>query len=132
MQHTALSGILKLIKYMDIHINKKTAGIVILALIIGGAVGFAAGLPGGMHHRAMMRGMGEWKNHYGNEERDLETDDDAATTTSTGTGGKVVGIGERCGGNMTTAPSCSVGLHCAPTPGSHLPMGDVGGTCVKD
>lgn len=115
---------------MDIHINKKTVGIVVLALIIGGAIGFAAGLHGGMHHRGM-RG-GEWKSHYGNEERDVETDDNTATTTSTGAGGKAVGIGERCGGNMTTAPSCSVGLHCAPTPGSHLPFGDVGGTCVKN
>lgn len=40
--------------------------------------------------------------------------------------------GQHCGGNMTTAASCTVGYHCAPTPGSHLPFGDVGGTCVKD
>lgn len=42
------------------------------------------------------------------------------------------GLGEHCGGNMTTARSCSTGLRCAPTAGSHLPMGDVGGTCVKE
>ena len=39
-------------------------------------------------------------------------------------------LGEHCGGNMTTAKICAAGLHCAPTPGSHLPFGDVGGTCV--
>jgi hypothetical protein len=40
--------------------------------------------------------------------------------------------GDHCGGNMTTAASCAPGLHCAPTPGSHLPFGDVGGTCVAN
>jgi len=45
---------------------------------------------------------------------------------------RTVGAGERCGGNMTTAPVCAAGLRCAPTPGSHLPFGDVGGTCVAD
>lgn len=40
--------------------------------------------------------------------------------------------GEHCGGNMSTALTCSTGYHCAPTPGSKLPFGDVGGTCVKD
>jgi len=43
---------------------------------------------------------------------------------------KYAGEGERCGGNMTTAPVCMPGLQCAPAPGSHLPFGDVGGTCV--
>ncbi len=43
-----------------------------------------------------------------------------------------VGNGERCGGNMTTAPKCMIGYHCAPAPGSHLPFGDVGGFCVSD
>ncbi len=43
-----------------------------------------------------------------------------------------VGSGERCGGNMTTAPQCMIGYHCAPAPGSHLPFGDVGGICVSD
>jgi len=47
-------------------------------------------------------------------------------------GHPVVGLGEHCGGNMTTAPVCAAGFHCAPTPGSHLPFGDVGGTCVAD
>ena len=42
------------------------------------------------------------------------------------------GSGERCGGNMTTAPKCTAGFHCAPVPGSHLPFGDVGGLCVSD
>jgi len=42
------------------------------------------------------------------------------------------GAGERCGGNMTTAPGCVSGYHCAPNPGSHLPFGDVGGTCVAN
>lgn len=41
-------------------------------------------------------------------------------------------LGERCGGNMTNAPVCATGLHCAPEAGSHLPFGDVGGQCVKD
>ena len=45
---------------------------------------------------------------------------------------KVSGAGERCGGNMTTAPTCAAGLHCAPAPGSHLPFGDVGGICVAN
>jgi hypothetical protein len=45
---------------------------------------------------------------------------------------RVAGAGERCGGNMTTASVCATGLHCAPTPGSHLPFGDVGGTCVHN
>ena len=44
----------------------------------------------------------------------------------------LAGAGEHCGGNMTTAASCAAGLHCAPTPGSHLPFGDVGGTCVAN
>ncbi len=45
---------------------------------------------------------------------------------------KISGAGERCGGNMTTAPICAEGFHCAPEPGSHLPFGDVGGTCVAN
>ena len=44
----------------------------------------------------------------------------------------VAGAGEHCGGNMTTAATCATGYHCAPTPGSHLPFGDVGGTCVAN
>ncbi len=44
----------------------------------------------------------------------------------------VVNAGEHCGGNMRTAAVCAAGSHCAPTPGSHLPFGDVGGTCVAD
>ena len=44
----------------------------------------------------------------------------------------VVAEGEMCGGNMMNAPVCAAGLHCAPAPGSNLPMGDVGGLCVKD
>ncbi len=44
----------------------------------------------------------------------------------------MAGAGERCGGNMTTAPVCVSGYHCAPEAGSHLPFGDVGGTCVAD
>lgn len=40
--------------------------------------------------------------------------------------------GGRCGGNMMNAPVCGAGYHCAPVPGSHLPFGDVGGTCVVD
>lgn len=42
------------------------------------------------------------------------------------------GAGEHCGGNMRTALQCVAGYHCAPTPGSHLPFGDVGGTCIAD
>jgi len=42
------------------------------------------------------------------------------------------GLGEHCGGNIQNAPVCGANLHCAPTPGSHLPFGDVGGTCVAN
>jgi hypothetical protein len=42
----------------------------------------------------------------------------------------VVGLGARCGGNMTTAATCATGFYCAPSTGSHLPFGDVGGTCA--
>ncbi len=45
---------------------------------------------------------------------------------------RVVGEGERCGGNMAIAPVCKDGYHCAPVPGSQLPFGDVGGVCVKN
>lgn len=45
---------------------------------------------------------------------------------------KVVGAGERCGGNRSTAPVCVTGFTCTPVSGSHLPFGDVGGTCVKN
>ncbi|MBY0376674.1 hypothetical protein K2P96_01745 [Patescibacteria group bacterium] len=44
----------------------------------------------------------------------------------------VVGIGERCGGNMMNAPVCDDTAHCAPVPGSNLPFGDVGGICVSN
>ena len=44
----------------------------------------------------------------------------------------VATLGEHCGGNMTTAAVCAASLHCAPTPGSHLPFGDVGGTCIAN
>lgn len=44
----------------------------------------------------------------------------------------VVGEGMRCGGNMTTAPLCTDGFHCAPVAGVRLPFGDVGGTCVAN
>lgn len=44
----------------------------------------------------------------------------------------VAGAGEHCGGNMTTAAICGAGYHCAPTPGIHLPFGDVGGTCIAN
>ena len=39
---------------------------------------------------------------------------------------------QRCGGNMMKAPQCTVGYHCAPVPGSRLPVGDIGGICVAD
>jgi hypothetical protein len=42
------------------------------------------------------------------------------------------GPGEHCGGNMTTALSCGSGYHCASAPGSHGPVGDIGGICVKN
>ena len=47
-------------------------------------------------------------------------------------GGPIAGIGERCGGNMRTAPTCIEGARCAPDPKSHLPFGDVGGICVAN
>lgn len=57
-----------------------------------------------------------------------------ATTTapsiSTSTAGG--GAGAHCGGNILNPPTCATGYHCAPTPGSHLPFGDVGGTCVAN
>ena len=43
-----------------------------------------------------------------------------------------VGPGERCGGNMVKAPVCQSGYHCVAAPGSHLPVGDVGGICAAD
>jgi len=55
-----------------------------------------------------------------------------STTISASSTPAIALPGGHCGGNMTTAPSCSAGYHCAPVPGSHLPFGDVGGTCVKD
>lgn len=42
------------------------------------------------------------------------------------------GLGERCGGNMSNAPVCAKGYHCAPNPHSTLPFGDVGGTCAAN
>ena len=45
---------------------------------------------------------------------------------------KTAGLSQRCGGNTTTAPVCSSGLHCAPVPGTNLPFGDVGGICVSN
>lgn len=47
-------------------------------------------------------------------------------------GHPTAGAGQRCGGNMTNAPVCTSGYHCAPEPGSHLPFGDVGGVCVAN
>jgi hypothetical protein len=44
----------------------------------------------------------------------------------------MVGAGEHCGGNIATAARCAIGYHCVPTPGSHLPFGDVGGICVAN
>ncbi len=57
-----------------------------------------------------------------------------STTTSSVpvTSHPIASEGDRCGGNMTNAPICGSGLHCTPESGSHLPFGDVGGTCVKD
>ncbi|MDD5050722.1 MAG: hypothetical protein PHV93_03195 [Candidatus Pacebacteria bacterium] len=45
---------------------------------------------------------------------------------------KLAGLGERCGGNMLNAPVCQAGLQCVPDPASHLPFGDVGGTCARE
>jgi hypothetical protein len=53
------------------------------------------------------------------------------TTTTTGTSG-LAAAGEHCGGNMATAKQCIAGYRCAPDPASHLPFGDVGGSCVKN
>ncbi|KAJ3412156.1 hypothetical protein HDV05_001131 [Chytridiales sp. JEL 0842] len=38
-------------------------------------------------------------------------------------------VGQRCGGNISTAAKCAEGLTCKPT--GSLPIGDVGGICVK-
>ena len=43
-----------------------------------------------------------------------------------------VGGGAHCGGNMINAPVCVTGYHCVLEPGSHLPLGDVGGVCVPN
>lgn len=51
------------------------------------------------------------------------------TTTAVPT---VAQVGEHCGGNKADALQCVSGAHCAPTPGSHLPFGDVGGVCVAN
>src|SRR5258708_229094 len=53
-------------------------------------------------------------------------------TNVPGSSAPVVGNGQHCGGNMTDAPVCTTGYHCAPISGSHLPFGDVGGTCVAN
>ena len=50
--------------------------------------------------------------------------------TSTTPAPSVALPGQHCGGNTMNAPTCSAGYYCAPTPGSHLPFGDVGGTCA--
>jgi predicted lipoprotein with Yx(FWY)xxD motif len=63
-----------------------------------------------------------------------QTNSTGSDTSSTGTqsGAPVAQVGQHCGGNMTNAPVCAQGSHCAPDPNSHLPFGDVGGTCVAD
>jgi len=57
------------------------------------------------------------------------TDGGNPPTTPTGS---VVGGGEHCGGNIMNPNQCAAGFHCAPSPGSHLPFGDVGGICVAN
>ena len=54
------------------------------------------------------------------------------TSSGTSTTYRVVGPGEHCGGNIMNAPVCDAGYYCAPTPGSTLPFGDVGGTCAPN
>ena len=45
----------------------------------------------------------------------------------------MVGAGGHCGGNnMLDGPTCMTGYHCAPDAASHLPFGDVGGTCIAN
>lgn len=52
------------------------------------------------------------------------------TTTTTTTTSVASEIGKHCGGNMRSAYVCAAGYVCTPIPGSHLPFGDVGGTCI--
>jgi hypothetical protein len=44
----------------------------------------------------------------------------------------IAGPGQHCGGNMANAPVCMTGYYCAPTPGTSLPFGDVGGICTSN
>jgi hypothetical protein len=44
----------------------------------------------------------------------------------------IAGPGERCGGNMTTAPVCITGYHCGAAPGQRPFIGDIGGICIKN
>lgn len=69
---------------------------------------------------------------YGNKPSDNIIENTPTPNTPTPAPLTEAGPGEHCGGNMTTALSCTTGYHCAPTPGSTLPFGDVGGTCVAD
>jgi hypothetical protein len=119
---------------MDIHINKKIGGAVILAvvLLIGVGIGLAAGRERGWHHRGER--MGNWSKDTYNGGEQYDDMDGAPNQgeTASSTSSATAGLGEHCGGNMTTAAACSAGLHCAPTAGSHLPFGDVGGTCVAN
>lgn len=57
---------------------------------------------------------------------------DTSGSASTTTASNVALPGGHCGGNMMNPYVCSAGYHCAPSAGSHLPFGDVGGTCVAD
>lgn len=78
--------------------------------------------------------IGYYSMHKSDEgvEQQSNNVEDTSGTPSGNISGTFALPGEHCGGNMSTALTCSTGYHCAPTPGSHLPFGDVGGTCVKD
>ncbi len=42
----------------------------------------------------------------------------------------IAGLGQHCGGNIVNPPVCQTGYVCTSVPGSNLPFGDVGGTCI--
>lgn len=96
----------------------------------GGLPGLADGAPDGC--------WSTYVDFEGNGEVDLHVAasssaaPDYTVTFMVGSASASVGPGEHCGGNIQNAPSCGSGYHCAPSPGSHLPFGDVGGICVAD
>ena len=55
-----------------------------------------------------------------------------STAPASSSSAPTVGAGAHCGGNIRNAPVCAPGYHCAGAPDSHIPFGDIGGTCVAN